>query len=50
MQGKGTTISTFNQFFGPVCTEKFRQQVEEMEVDKYCPTSRPFRVKLRKIA
>jgi hypothetical protein len=35
MQGKGTTISTFNQFFGPVCTEKFRQQVEEMEVDKY---------------
>jgi len=35
MQGKDTTISTFNQLFGPVYTEKFRQQVEEIEVDKY---------------
>jgi hypothetical protein len=35
MQGKDTTISTFNQFFKPVCTKKFRQQVKEMKVDKY---------------
>ncbi|MBS3975577.1 MAG: IS4 family transposase [Syntrophomonadaceae bacterium] len=35
MQGKDTTISTFHQFFGPVSSEKFRQQVEEMGVDRY---------------
>jgi len=35
MQGKDTTTSTFHQLFGPVSTEKFRQQVKEMGVDKY---------------
>ncbi|MDH7525372.1 MAG: DUF4372 domain-containing protein, partial [Peptococcaceae bacterium] len=35
MQGKDTTISTFHQLFGPISTEKFLTQVEQMEVDKY---------------
>ncbi|MDK2984512.1 MAG: hypothetical protein PWQ96_154 [Clostridia bacterium] len=34
-QGKDTTISTFHQLFGPVCSEKFQQQQQGMEVDKY---------------
>jgi hypothetical protein len=35
MQGKDTTTSTFHQLFYPVYSEKFRQHIEEMGVDKY---------------